>query len=536
MAVTAFAVAAAFLGAVSCEEESSPVEGGLENVLLSRHTLSLTVGGEYTLTYKLLPEDAEVKGTAEWTSGDESIATVTDGKITAVGAGSTDIILAFADKTDLCHVTVSEEQVESITLNETDVKLSVGATCQLDATLAPEGIDSQVQWTTDDETVATVDENGLVTAIGEGLAVIRAAVGDVYAKCSVLVDPMQIESVSVEPSSLDLKVSEKGELTVTILPVELADSYVQWTSDNDNVATVANGTVSAISAGDAVITATVGGKSATCTVTVSNIEVESVTLNITEYTMKVDESLQLEATVSPDNATDRTVTWTSSDNAVATVDKTGKVMAMAPGEVTITAAAGTVSATCRITVERDGGSVGDTDWEVGDLFDVPGYDKGIVTEVSSTYIKIMHMKIGYTQWATVIENTGVTDPQVAASGKEITERLKTFVGSRLDEYPALAWCVEQGDNWYMPSKKEAADVLLVAETLNVALEENGGDLIDTTSDKFTYTYPNGVWACSEYGWDENNAELAYTDNYGASTDYDSKTDSHYVIVLQQIDF
>ena len=135
-------------------------------------------------------------------------------------------------------------------------------------------------------------------------------------------------------------------------PDNADDKTVTWSSSNEAVATVVNGLVTAVAEGTAVITASAGGKSASCTVTVPHvfIPVESITLNKTETTIQEGGVELLVATVNPTGADNATVTWTSSNNGVATVGSNGKVTAIAEGTAVITAEAGGKTATCTVTV------------------------------------------------------------------------------------------------------------------------------------------------------------------------------------------
>ena len=126
-------------------------------------------------------------------------------------------------------------------------------------------------------------------------------------------------------------------------------SAVSWSSDNEAVAAVDNGTVTAAAPGTATITAEVNGKSLTCSVTVSYAGVDGISLDRSALTLVSGGSTALTATVSPSNA-DQTVTWTSSDEAVATVAQDGTVTAVAAGEAIITASAGAYRASCTVTV------------------------------------------------------------------------------------------------------------------------------------------------------------------------------------------
>jgi uncharacterized protein YjdB len=122
-----------------------------------------------------------------------------------------------------------------------------------------------------------------------------------------------------------------------------------------------NGRVTAVSAGSATIYASAGDKKASCTVTVNKktVDVTSITLDKTSASMTPGQTITLTATVKPDNATDKTVTWTSTNPGVATVDQNGKVTAVAEGTAIIKAEAGGLTATCEITVEPPGTEGGD---------------------------------------------------------------------------------------------------------------------------------------------------------------------------------
>ena len=176
------------------------------------------------------------------------------------------------------------------------------------------------------------------------------------AKKIVLVESVKIHiPVDFTDNIVTLSVGQDYKLLGEVYPSDATDPTITWTSSHPSVATVdANGTVHAVAAGDATITATAGDKTATCTVRVSEVKtiaVTSVTLTSSELTLVVGEAdVTLTCKVLPDDADDKTVTWTSSHPAVATVDATGTVHAVAAGEATITAKAGEQTATCKITV------------------------------------------------------------------------------------------------------------------------------------------------------------------------------------------
>ena len=248
-----------------------------------------------------------------------------------------------------------EVQVKSITLNSTALSLTEGESFNLTATVSPDNAtDKTVLWSSSNASIASVDQ-GVVTAVKEGSATITATSRDGGAKasCEVTVTSavVEVESVTLSEKEATLTVGKTLTLTATVLPENATDKTVTWTSNNPAVATVADGVVTAVKVGSASITATAGGKNASCTITVKEayIDVTSVTLDKTSYSLLEGESFTLKATVKPDDASDKTVTWTSSDEKIITVYG-GTVKAVGPGNATVTATAGKVSATCEVQV------------------------------------------------------------------------------------------------------------------------------------------------------------------------------------------
>ena len=178
---------------------------------------------------------------------------------------------------------------------------------------------------------------------------------------SINEEPMiEVTSVRLSQTKLILTVGESHSLTAKVLPENATDKSVTWKSSDASIAAVsASGVIKAIGAGTSIITAMAGGKSATCQVTVEEniVEVTAVTLSSTELSLTVGESHSLTAKVFPENATDKDVTWKSSDASIATVSSSGVVKAIGAGAATITATAGGKSATCQVTVKQKGGGV-----------------------------------------------------------------------------------------------------------------------------------------------------------------------------------
>ena len=188
-------------------------------------------------------------------------------------------------------------------------------------------------------------------------------------------DDVSVTGVSLDKTSAELEVGGALTLTATVAPDTATNKNVSWSSSAENVATVENGTVTAVATGSAVITVTTedGGKTASCTITVKktaegNVSVTGVNLDKTSAELEVGGALTLTATVAPDTATNKNVSWSSSAENVATVEN-GTVTAVAAGSAVITVKTedGEKEATCTITVkEKTSGSEDGSD-DTGDM-------------------------------------------------------------------------------------------------------------------------------------------------------------------------
>ena len=329
------------------------------SVTLDKTSASLRVGENVTLTAIVKPDDATDK-TVAWSTSDASVATVTNGVVVAVEVGSATITAKAGDKTATCTITVVVTPVTSVTLDKVSASLKAGETVTLTATVNPsDATDKTVTWSTSDAAVAMVS-NGVVTAVKVGVATITAKAGDKTATCAITVVPTPVTSVTLDQTAASLKIGETVTLTATVNPDDATDKTVTWSTSDESIATVVNGVVTAMNVGTATITAKAGDITATCVVTVTPIEVISLTLDKTSVSMKVGESTTLKATVNPSNAT---LEWTSSDQSIVTVYN-GVITAIKSGNATVTVKSGNKTAQCLVQVSDSSTGIGD--WEIGD--------------------------------------------------------------------------------------------------------------------------------------------------------------------------
>ena len=297
-----------------------------------------------------------------------------NGKVTGVKAGEATITVTTEDggKTATCKVTVSETSVAvtGVTLNKTELILDTGGSETLTATVAPaDATNQKVTWKSDKPEIATVDDNGKVTAVKAGTATVTVTTrdGGKTATCRVTVSDREIKVTEIITlAALAIYVGESKAITATVKPDDATNKELTWTSSDETVATVdATGKVTGKKIGTATITATAqdgSGVSGSCTVTVLS-PVKKVTVTPATMTLSQNESYTLKATVEVfGSGTDTGVTWTSSDTTIATVDATGKVTATDKvGSVTITATSKADPAkkgTCTVKVSADQTDIG----------------------------------------------------------------------------------------------------------------------------------------------------------------------------------
>ena len=246
-------------------------------------------------------------------------------------------------------------KVEGIELDKAEIALIKGETATLTASVKPAvATNKEVTWTSTNEKVATV-ANGVVTAVASGQATIKATTveGGFVTECVVVVTN-PLKQITIDQHELTLEVSEQATLKATITPADADEQTVVWSSSDMNIATVAAGVVTALEVGKTTIYAknASGTIADSCIVTVKAIAVKSVTLDKAELSLNISESATLVATVNPDNAANKAVTWATDNEAVATVVD-GVVTAIAEGTATITVTTidGQFTATCVVSVK-----------------------------------------------------------------------------------------------------------------------------------------------------------------------------------------
>lgn len=252
-------------------------------------------------------------------------------------------------------------KVTSVTLDQTEVTIKIGATIQLNVNVTPENAtEKNVTWTSSNKSIATVDENGVVTGNKKGVSIITVTTkdGNLISNCKITVtdNVISVKGISLDKTSTSLKVGSTIKLVATVKPKNASNKGVTWSSSDKSIATVENGQVKGLKAGKVEITATTkdGNYKAKTTITVSDITPTAVTLDKTSLNMIIGDTYLLKATVKPTNAANKDVVYSSSNNNIASVDNRGLIKAKAVGDaiVTVKTVDGGKKATVKVHVSK----------------------------------------------------------------------------------------------------------------------------------------------------------------------------------------
>ena len=259
----------------------------------------------------------------------------------------------------LCFAGCQDPALEEVkvSLDKSAVSIAKGETIKLSPVVSPSGAAPVLKWSSSDKKVASVTDEGFVSGLAAGEAVITVTADKSSASCKVTVRPVEVESITLDKETAEMLIGDKLSLKATVLPADADNAAVTWTSLNDKVASVdQNGNVTALAEGNATIVAKAGDvEPAQCAITVSApvVNVESVTISECPETMVEGDTFQLKAEVKPDNATDKSVIWTSENEEVLTIDDNGLATAVEAGEVriTVTSVDGEKTDWCMVMVE-----------------------------------------------------------------------------------------------------------------------------------------------------------------------------------------
>jgi len=338
---------------VTSSGQNIPVTGVMLN--LSNATLHPTNTVQLVATVSPLTATNQ---TVFWSSSNPSISTVNQsGLATAVSIGQATITVSTTDgnktATSLINVTVP---VSSVAISPASSTLSVGQSKQLTALVLPSNAGNRtVTWSSSNTNIATVNVNGGVYAVGNGTATITATTNDLgFTSTATIIVNTAVQRITVSPTEINVLSGQTRTLTATITPPTASNTTIFWASSITSIATVnQSGVVTGRGNGSCLITATTqdGNKKATIIVRVSTA-VTGVSLDLSTLTLGRNNSQNLTATITPANASNKTLLWSTNNGNVATVSNSGRVRGGNPGQATITVRTqeGGYTASCVVTV------------------------------------------------------------------------------------------------------------------------------------------------------------------------------------------
>lgn len=330
----------------------------LQYVKLASRSLDVSQFGSDTLSYTFLPENATEK--VSWSSSNDTIAVILDGVVYARNVGEVTVYAQGKDGIlfDSCVVTVVPHvcPLEKLELSKHEITLYEKDSETLEYILTPQNTtDSIIQWVSDDSLVAIVT-NGTVTALRAGNTLVHAigAGGSVVDKCEVTV-LCKVAGVKLSEHEELCETGRTISMSASVYPSRAENRQINWSSTNEQVATVNQGIVTCRTAGETyIVVSTVNGEfSDSCLLTVVN-PVSGLSMDSTNVSMFEGDVIELKALVKPQDAKDTEINWVSSNPEVADVDAQGHVQALIAGQTTIVAVTreGGYVATCQVCVYK----------------------------------------------------------------------------------------------------------------------------------------------------------------------------------------
>lgn len=455
--------------------------------------------GTCQLGYILMPEGfVNEELPVVWTTNNEMIATVDEtGLVTYHGIGTVIITVSVAGVpsiADTCTFTI-ENPAKDIELEPyPEHTMRVGETVQMKATVIPETVtDARLTWTSSDESIITVDQYGLVTAVGMGSAIVTATTTNGVEERCVITVLTPAEGIELNYTTITVKKGTIFYLSAKVFPEDAYDKSVTFTSEDDTIATVdPDGTVTTLKVGTVEILVTSNDNpeiSAVCTVIVTEA-VGGLTLNAREITIDVGEQYLLKATVKPSDAVNTAVTFESADPSIATVDEKGLITGVKGGVTVVfvkTVERGLI-ASCTVTVQEDITSItlSETETYVG-----KGKNKRLTATIlptSATQKKLL--------WESSDESIVIVDQDGNIHGVNLGTAIITATAR--DDGKVSATC----------------KVTVVEETTKITLNQSIIRLMQNDTYQLTYTIEPATASVKRVSWSTSDASVARVDSLG----------------------
>lgn len=329
----------------------------IDSLTLNKENIYMMVNNTEEVNVVVSPMNAYYEDVI-WQSSDEVIVSIEDGKITANSVGHAVVSAMVEGKTVSTDVWVSDEEVEATSLKiiSDNKTMYVGDKIKLDLEILPENAtNTKVKWSSSNKKVISIVD-GVLVAKKEGKAKVTAKLGDLKDVVEIVVEKkvVPVTDLTLNTNEVSLYVGYVYPMSVSISPYNATNKEVVWSSENTEIATVNKyGTIKGKKSGKTVVTATVDGKSSKVNVVVTDqkVKVSSISVSPNNSTIDLNQTLVLNTTILPSNATYESIEWSSSDGNIATVVD-GVVTGKSEGKVTITAKAGGKSGTAIVNVKK----------------------------------------------------------------------------------------------------------------------------------------------------------------------------------------
>lgn len=454
----------------------------LEGISLSSDDLSLVIGDKVTLKTYFYPSD--VNSSVTYTSNDNSVVSVNSkGEVMALKEGVTSIIVKSNNNVlAKCQVEVKNDIVKAsnISINLEKNVISVGEKTKVSSSIKPnDATNKNVTYVSNDSSIAKVDSNGTVTGVSDGNAIITVTSSSGTSdSVSIKVEnkDTSVEKITL-PEGINVDAGRSVSVSAVISPSNTPKRKITWKSSDEKIAKVnSSGIITGVKSGEATITATIGEVSSSVNVNVLDVKVSKLTLNMSDVRLFVSEKINLKANVHPANATNENITWSSSDENIATVNKDGVVTALKEGSVVVKATSisnPNAFVECNVTVSK-------IDVESFKL----SHKQILLTEGEKVNLKVSNIKPSsatYTNVAYSIEDTNIATVNKngvisgVKSGKTTLTVTIDEVSKKID-----VTVFKRGDKVYFidtySSSGPASDAILIESNGKYAMIDTGSQV------------------------------------------------------------
>lgn len=417
-----------------------------------------------------------------------------------------------------CISPKEDTPVSSVTIAQDTAELTEGETLQLMATVSPaDATNKDLTWTSSNTSVATVSDNGYVSAIKAGTSVIYAMAETKKAQCVITVRSrvIPVESITISQSTVSLEVGQNVGLIATVLPENATDKNVAWQSSDNSIATVIDGMVSALKPGSAIVSATAGGRQSSCLVNVTPAKVTALRLNKTSLSLLVGKSETLSVEIEPKHVTGEILIWSSSDPAVASVNSEGVVHANQEGQslISVSTSDGQISTTCTVSVKGLSGSID------GHMYVNLGLPSGTLWSTCNFGGEKDTDPGTYNKWQTTdIVSASWGSKWVTPSVVDCRELLTICT---------CKWSVKDGVNGYLITGPSGASIFLPAAGFKKYSSALGSYFLDGLGNSLTY------WSSTPSGQSFDNYAFVFS-ILGSSTSISADVSSNAGILIAPI--